>query len=195
MAVRADFFAGFSGDMARFDRAMTLCEAVLAETPLHAEAMVWHGAGLVFRAGRAFQAGDAQAGGELWGRGMGEMGRAVALESDNVGVRVPRAATLLEATRQMPPALAPPLVKLAVGDYEHVLALQEATLNRLSDHARGELLFGLADGWSRLGDQAKARQYFMRLTTAAPTSGRVAYSTAWLNGQPPTQVDRCVGCH
>ena len=28
-AVRADFFAGLTGDMARFDRAMTQCETVL----------------------------------------------------------------------------------------------------------------------------------------------------------------------
>jgi hypothetical protein len=195
MAVRADFFAGFSGDMVRFDRAMALCESVLASEPDHAEALVWHGSGILFRAGQAFQAGDFQKGGELWGRGMAEMSRAVSLQPENVGVRIPRAATLTEASRQMPPAQAGPVLKLAVDDYEKVLALQAPYFDKLSDHARGELLFGLADGWARLGDQEKARGFFMRLTSSASSSGRVAYAKAWLDGTPPANVGRCVGCH
>jgi hypothetical protein len=195
MAVRADFFAGFSGDMVRFDRAMALCEGVLATEPDHAEALVWHGSGILFRAGQAFQAGDFQKGGELWGRGMAEMSRAVSLQPENVGVRIPRAATLTEASRQMPSAQAGPVLKLAVDDYEKVLALQAPYLDKLSDHARGELLFGLADGWARLGNQEKARDYFMRLTSSASSSGRVAYAKAWLDGAPPSSPGRCVGCH
>jgi tetratricopeptide (TPR) repeat protein len=195
MAVRADFFAGFTGDRVRFDRAMALCESVLETTPDHAEAMVWHGGGLVFRAGAAFQAGDFQQGGQLWGQGMTEMERAVSLQPDNVAVRIPRAAVLMEASRQMPAAQAAPVLKLAVDDYERVLALQTAVLDRLSDHARGELLFGLADGWARLGDAEKARGYFTRLTASASGSGRVEYANAWLSGAAPATVARCVGCH
>jgi tetratricopeptide (TPR) repeat protein len=195
LAVRADFFAGFSGDMVRFERAITLCETVLAANPDHAEALVWHGAGLAFRAGLAFQSGDAQKGMELWGRGMAEMGRAVSLQPDNVAVRIPRGASLLEASRQMPPAQATPILKLAVEDYERVLALQSPYFDKLSDHARGELLFGLADGWARLGDKEKACEYFTRLTSSASSSGRVTYAKAWLDGAPPATVGRCVGCH
>src|SRR5688572_26034123 len=46
-AVRADFFAGFSGNDERLQRGMAVCEAVLAENPRHAEALVWHGSGLL----------------------------------------------------------------------------------------------------------------------------------------------------
>jgi tetratricopeptide (TPR) repeat protein len=195
MAIRADFFAGFTGDTARFDRAMTLCESILATNPDHAEALVWHGGGLGFRAGQAFQSGDFQKGGELWARGLEEMARAVSLQPDSIGVRIPRGAVLLEASRQMPPAQGLPLVKIAMEDYEHVLALQSAYLDKLSDHARGELLFGLAEGWARLGEKDKAREYFTRLTASASSSGRVAYAKAWLDGTPPATVGRCVGCH
>lgn len=195
MAIRSDFFAGFSGDMARFDKAMTLCETVLASDPNHAEAMVWHGGGLTFRAGLAFQTGDFQKGGELWGRGMEEMGRAVSLQPDSIAVRIPRGAVLMEASRQMPPAQSPPIVKIAVEDFERVFQLQSAYFDKLSDHARGELLFGLADGWARLGDKEKARDYFTRLTSSASSSGRIAYAKAWLDGAPPASAGRCVGCH
>jgi hypothetical protein len=195
MAVRADFFAGFTGDLVRFERAMTLCETALASNPDHAEALVWHGAGALFRSGSHFQKGDMAKGGELWALGMAEMSRAVALDPNNVAVRIPRAATLLEASRQVPPGQAPALLKIVVDDYEKVLAIQEPRLDQLSDHARGELLFGLADGWARLGNQEKARLYFLRLTTSSAGSGRAAYAKAWLDGKPPADVGRCVGCH
>jgi hypothetical protein len=181
--------------MARFEKAMVLCETVLATMPDHAEALVWHGGGLAFRAGQAFRTGDFKNGGELWGRGLEEMRRAVALQPDSVAVRIPRGAVLLEASRQMPPAQAIPILKIAMEDYEQVLVLQSSFFDKLSDHARGELLFGLADGWARLGDADKARGYFMRLTSTAMKSGRVDYAKAWLNGTPPATVGQCVGCH
>ncbi len=88
--------------------------------------------------GLAFRAGDFQKGTELWGRGMAEMERAVSLQPDNVAVRIPRAASLIEASRQMPPAQGAPILKIAVDDYERVLALQASYFDKLSDHARGE---------------------------------------------------------
>src|SRR4029453_7936933 len=60
--VRADFFAGIGGDEARLAKAMKLCEDTLAKAPRHAEAMAWHGSGLLFRAGQAFQRGNVSEG-------------------------------------------------------------------------------------------------------------------------------------
>src|SRR5262245_9337134 len=57
--VRDDFFAGLRGDVARLDRAMKTCEEMLARNPRHAEALVWHGAGLLAQARLAFERGDA----------------------------------------------------------------------------------------------------------------------------------------
>jgi hypothetical protein len=150
--VRSDFFTGFSGNAERLARGMARTEAVLAAQPDHAEALVWHGSGLMFQAGRAFESGDTAAGMALFGRGLGEMNRAVALAPDLVGVRVPRGATLLESTRFMPAAQAEPLLRLALSDYERALALQANVFGTLGGHVRGELLFGLADGYGRRGD-------------------------------------------
>src|SRR5580765_3039941 len=197
LVVRTDFFAGFAGDQARLARGMAACEEVLASTPNHAEALVWHGSGLAFNAGQAFQKGDMKTGGELWQRGMGEMEKAVALEPDNVGVRIPRGALLFQATRNMPPDMARPLLEKAVGDYEHVLTLQAAYFNTLGDHPKGELLFGLAEGYSRLGNGEKARMYFDRLIKDAPTSGQVPKAQTWIaTGEVPKSAGLgCVGCH
>ena len=128
LEVRADFFAAFSGDMTRFERGMARCEEVLAADPNHAEAMVWHGSGVFFRAGLAFQKGDFQNGMALYQKGLAEMQRAVEIAPDNVGVRIPRGAVLLEATRQMPEPQAKALVQIGVSDFEHTLKLQELVL-------------------------------------------------------------------
>jgi len=194
--VREDFFAGFAGNAERLARAMKRCDEALAQNPNHPEALVWHGSGLFFQAGTAFRSGDTANGMALWNKSLSEMARAVELAPDSPGVRIPRGAVLLEGSRYLPDrAQIEQLVRIAVGDYEHTLQIQQPYFARLSDHAKGELLFGLADGWARLGDQEKAGTYFKRLTSDAASSGRVSYANAWLSGAPPASPGRCTGCH
>src|SRR5579864_6828820 len=170
--VRNDFFAGFSGDPAALERGMKACEEVLAQNPNHAEALVWHGGGLFFTSGQLFRKGDPNKGRELYQRGLKEMSDAVALAPDNVGVLIPRGATLLTGSRFMPTGdPASQLLTQGLADYEKVYELQSSYFDTLSSHARGELLFGLAEGYMRAGNEAKARQYFEKLVAAGPSTG------------------------
>jgi hypothetical protein len=196
--VRADFFAGMAGDEARLQKAKTLCEETLATNPKHPEALVWHGAIVLFEGGRAFAKGDMATGGQLFGSGLQEMNDAVAIAPDNPGVLIPRAAVLIEATRQMPSEAAKPLLESAVANYEHVLDVQKPAWSTLGDHGKGELLFGLADACARLGRQDDARKYFNRLMSDAPGSGQAPRAKAWLEtGTVPkaSGAANCVGCH
>ncbi|HZR23074.1 MAG TPA: hypothetical protein VFA59_05750 [Vicinamibacterales bacterium] len=195
--VRADFFAGVAGDQARMKKALDVCEQTLAQSPNHPEALVWHGAILLSQGGQAFQKGDAAAGGQLFQRGMKEMNDAVALAPDNPGVLIPRAAVLIEATKNMPPDMGRPLLESAVTNYEHVLDIQAASWKTLGDHAKGELLFGLAEGSARLGRQDKARAYFERLINDAPQSGQTPRAKTWLETGTVPKADGigCAGCH
>jgi hypothetical protein len=197
MLVRADFFAGFGGDATRLSRGIETCERVLADNPAHAEALVWHGSGLIAMAGAAFGTGEQARGMELWSRGMSEVNAAVALAPNDPGVLIPRGAVLLQATRAMPPSVAQPLVATAVRDYERVLALQKDTFASLGDHPKGELLFGIADGYARLGDPVRARQYFERIITDAPASGQAPRARTYLESGAVPQINgmMCVGCH
>jgi tetratricopeptide (TPR) repeat protein len=194
LQVREDFFAGFAGNQAAFERAMNLCERTLQKDPNHPEALVWHGSGLLFRAGQAFGSGKAAQGEELWARGLDEMDRAVGFAPNDVAVLIPRGATLLEVSRATPSDVAKPLLERAIADYEKVHALQQPYFATLSPHARGELLFGLAEGLHRLGEAATARKYFQQVLDEAEGSGRVAHARALLAGETPKQM-RCVGCH
>jgi hypothetical protein len=74
--------------------------------------------------------------------------------------------------------------------------MQEPYFDKLSSHARGELLFGLADGYRQLGNQDKARSYFERLITDAKGSGRDKQAAAFLEtGKLPPGAESCTGCH
>jgi tetratricopeptide (TPR) repeat protein len=197
MVVRADFFAGFAGDEARLRKGMETCETVLARNPGDAEALVWHGSGLVFQAGRAFARGDMASGVAMWDRGLKEMNDAAAIAPDNVGVLITQGATLFIASANVPGDAVSPLIEQAIANYEKVLAIQAPYFATLGDHPRGELLFGLAEGYARLGRTDMARKYFDRLVNEAPQSGQAPRGRAWLDTGvvPKASGLGCVGCH
>ena len=197
LKVRNDFFAGFAGNTEAFARGMKACEEALAQDPKNAEALVWHGAGKFYQSGQSFQAGDIAKGQELWQRGMGEMDQAVALAPDNVGVRVPRGATLLTASHNLPnPAMAKPLIEKGTEDYAHALELQKAHFDSMGTHPRGELLIGLADGNARLGNEDQARMYFERIRSTLPGTPYAASADKWLATKSlGAREAGCISCH
>lgn len=196
--VRDDFFAGLRGDVARLDRAMKTCEAVLAKEPRHAEALVWHGAGLMAQARLAFERGDPEGARALSTRGVSEMEAAVAISPADPGVLVPRGAVLSGASRAIrDPERATAFLRTAVSDYEKAVAAQAPSFPQLSEHARGELLGGLAEGWHRLGEEARARGYLTRIVTELPASDYAEAARTWL-AQTPMRGGpalTCIGCH
>jgi hypothetical protein len=195
--VRADFFAGMMGDQARFERAMQLCETTLAKKPKDAEAMVWHGAGLLVRSSQVMKTKDFKQSGILFQNGLDEMDLAVALAPDNPSVLLPQGATLLSVSAApLPPELSKRLLQKGVQDFGKVLELQAPYFATLPLHARGELLSGLADGWHRLGDENKAREYNQRIVKECAGSSYASNSEMWLNNEPSAKRHpACQGCH
>jgi len=197
MRVRNDFFAGFAGNQEALDRAMKLCEEELARNPDNAAALVWHGSGVFFESGTYFRAGDRVKGGEFWQRGLGEMDKAVTMAPDTLGVRIPRGAVLLTASRSLPNAeMAHPLIEKGVGDFERALEIQKPYFDTLGTHPRGELLIGLADGYARLGKDERATAYFERIRAALPGTSYAASAEKWLATKTlaPREAG-CLGCH
>ena len=194
--VRQKFFAGLTGDGAALEEAMKTCEDILAENPNHPEAMVWHGTGLFQQSAAAFRIGQKERGAELFGKAVAEMDKAVQLAPDNIGVRVPRGATVLTASRFMPPDLGKPLLERGLADYEHVLKMQSEYFDKIGDHPRGELLFGLAEGWARSGDMERAASYFARIEKDLPGTVYAQRAVKWRETKSlaPNETG-CVGCH
>ena len=196
MLVREDFFAGvLHGDTAALNRAMATCEKTLARNPDHPQAHAWHGAGIIAQAGQAFQKGDRDAGMKLWNQGMAEMDHAVELAPDSVGTRIPRGAVLLATAPYVPEPYRNQLLDKALGDYQHAMELQADHFDQLPLHARSMLLYGLADGWARRGDPAKAKSYYTRLAAMAPGSKYGKRARAYLDGDTTPKPMACGGCH
>jgi hypothetical protein len=192
-----EFLAGFGGDAKSLDSAMKHADEALAGNSKDADAMVWHGAGVFFRAGQAFQAGDMETGMDLYRKGLAEMGNAVDLEPDNIGVRALRGGLLLQATLHMEgnPETGQ-LVELALSDYEHLYGLQKSHLDSLPTHGRGELLFGIADANHRLGNDAKAKEWFQRVSSEVKGSSYQTRADIFLKtGSLTVEQSTCGGCH
>jgi tetratricopeptide (TPR) repeat protein len=197
LKVRNYFFAGFAGDAASLEKGMKICEDILAAEPKNAQAMVWHGAGVLFEAGQEFQHGDQQKGQDLWQRGLKEMDDAAELAPDNLGVRIPRGAVLLTASRYLPsPEMARPLVDKGLTDFEKAYEIQGPDLGSLGTHPRGELMIGLADGYSRAGNPEKAQAWFERIQKELKGTPYEKSASIWLETKTLTPAQAgCLGCH
>ncbi len=197
--VRGDFFAGMRGNKPRLDRGMKYCEDILASNPKHPDALVWHGGGLLTRAADAYRKGDSNLGDKLWKKGLTEMNLAVSLAPNDIGILIGRAATLIGVAQSgwdPSDATGQALLKSALLDYEKVYRMQKPYFSRVREHGRGELLFGLASGWSILGDNKKARHYLDRIVKDVPGSSYEIEAKQWLDekGSKIVQHD-CRGCH
>jgi tetratricopeptide (TPR) repeat protein len=158
--------------------------------------MSWHGAGQLLLSGRSFNQGDVARGAELWSNALNEMDEAGKREPDNPAILIPRAAAWFAASRNAPPEMGEPLLKKAIADYEHVYDLQKDYFDRLNIHMKSELLFGLADGWARAGDSAKAHSYFEKLAALGPDSGHKEQAEHYLAGERyEVKGIGCAGCH
>lgn len=197
--VRELVFRGLEGDVEALEKALALCNAALGENPDDPEALVWHGSTSLVLSGVAYSAGDLGSGGILWQRGLDEMARAVELAPEDIAVLIPRAAALLGAARNVPfPQQARELTRTAVGDYERVYALQRPYFDRMSEHARGELLLGIVDGHQRLGQEAEVRRYLEVVKAELPGSSYAETAKTYLNAEPGSgvlSVRTCHGCH
>lgn len=197
--VRDDFFAGMMGDTARLDRGMKFCEEILAVNPKHADALVWHGGGLLARAAQAYAKGETSAGDSLWNRGLKEMNDAARLEPDNMRVKIGRSATLIGLAQSGWDSSDPKgraLLLSALQDYEKVYQWQKPFFRKLSMHSRGELLFGLASGWSILGERGKALKYLRLILEECQGTKYEREAQRWLDITPlPVIQHDCTGCH
>lgn len=196
MLVRPDFFAGFAGDAARLAKGMKTCEDTLAANPEHAGALVWHGGGLMFMAGQAARQQDFETARQRATKGREEMDRAYRLAPDSLNVMLVRAVVLNTAAPNVRDrAQGRAMQQESVAGFEKALAIQTPYLGRMSEHSRGELLAGLAEGWSRLGDADKARGYLQRIVTELPNTRYEARARAWMEDGPQSGPMTCLTCH
>jgi alpha-beta hydrolase superfamily lysophospholipase len=197
MKVREDMFAGFDGDEAALTRAMALIDRTLAVHADHAEALTWRGAGRLFLAGQAFGRGVFAEGMRLQAEGLADLERGVALD-DSIPTRAARGPVLMAyaaGLRRHDRALADRMTTTAIGDFDFIVAREQARWGELAIHNRGELLGGLAQSWLQLGDAGKAAPYLDRMITELPNTP-YAKAAAERHADPTSKAAlTCLGCH
>lgn len=198
--VREDFFAGFAGNAEALKRGMAKCEEKLKTEPDHAEALVWHGAGLQFQSASYFQKSEMRKGMELMQKGEAEMERAVQLQPKSISVLIPRAAHYVVFSRYMPnQEQQRAMLAKVIRDYEEVHRQRQPQFDQLSEHSRGELLFGLAEAYLRSGGEENRAKANALLKWAQQETSYAKEATTWLqaapDAKPSTFFHTCVGCH
>lgn len=200
LLVREDFFAGLAGDAESLNRGMAKCEEKLNAEPDNAEALVWHGAGLQFQSVSHFQKNEMQKGIELYQKGEAELDRAVQLQPKSVSILVPRAAHYVVFSRYVPDKEQQrAMLAKVIHDYEEVYRQQQPYFDKLSEHARGELLLGLAEAYLRSGKEENRTKAQALLKLAQKEKSYTKEAESWLqaapDAKPTTFFHNCVGCH
>jgi tetratricopeptide (TPR) repeat protein len=197
MLMRNDMFAGLAGNADALQRGLAACDKVLAENPREPEALVWRGIGGLIGAQFEMKKGNAQQALQLSQQGVEMMDRAVGIAPRDFNVRIPRGAALREATKQMPPAIAKPLLETAKSDFQDLFDLQKNTLDTLGAHPLGELLQALGDINSRQGNVNEAAKYYGMIPSRLPNTEYAKRAATWLATKQPLPSDQstCVGCH
>lgn len=196
LEVREDIFAGFEGDEDALKRGEEKCEQALKENAKNAEAKVWLGAVRVFKAGKLFQQNKPLEAMPIWNQGQKDMDDAVALDPDNVGVRIPRASVLLPSARNTPAMVREPILKKVREDFEYIYNKQAKHLDELGEHSRGELRMGLADTYRLLGQIEKSNEHLEALAKELPDTEYASVAKKWLAAEPKTKLaHNCLGCH
>ena len=96
----------------------------------------------------------------------------------------------------MSPQRAQPLSEKGVTDFERVLEIQSPLFQKLRTHPRGELLFGLVNGWYRLGNEGKASTYYERVVGELAGTEYEKRASIWLDTKK-LAADQMgyIGCH
>jgi hypothetical protein len=89
-----------------------------------------------------------------------------------------------------------PLIEMGLSDYARTYELQKSYFATIGTHPRGELLFGLAEGYGRIGDQEKASAFFDVIGRDLPNTVYVKRASLWSETKSlPVNQTGCVGCH
>ncbi len=197
--VREDTFAGWMNhDAARHARGMKRAQEWLDEHPGSAEAINWLGAGKVYEATVAWDAGDQTKGDATYQEGLALMEKGVALSPDNGGILATTAGTLMAFARQLPDRYYGDAVEKARRHYATLYAQQASMLDKFPLHLKGEALAGVAETEFRAGDRARGIEMLKTIAAGMPNTPYAKTAEAWIKApELVTKQDRlvCQSCH
>ena len=182
---RKKFFAVFAGKTGEFEQGMSELDALLAKNPKDARALVWHGNGLMVRAGLLRFKGKSEEGHKVLLNSKIELDKAVALDPDNVNILAMRAVTLHIAGQYWPEK------ELPAGTWTTIIhdleksrkIINPERMKKISVHARGEILSELANAYGKAGNREKSRGLWEEVKQVVPGSKYAVQAEAALQAE------------
>lgn len=167
---RKMFFSVFQGDFKTFYKGYDEIKAMVKKNPNDARALVWLGNGETIKAGLQYLKGDQKGALTRLATSRQTLDRAVALEPQNPGIYMMRAATLYVQGQYFPSKELPPSVWLdLIADCKHLARhLGPANMKKMSIHVRGETYGEMGVAYMKLHEPKKAIQAFKTVISLDP---------------------------
>jgi tetratricopeptide (TPR) repeat protein len=197
--VREDIFAGFlQNDTIRLARAERNLELLLATRPGdRASLLAWQGSAALTRATLAQEANRPAEFEQHYRRARGLFDEAMRLEPDSVAVFAIVGGSQVSMADRLPPAVRAESWELGFTAYQRLWTLQQAIIEKLPLHHKGEVLSGLAQTAQRTGRTDEAGVHLDRILTLLPGSPYAARAQQWKDNASARADVRitCQTCH
>lgn len=169
---RKEFFAVFSGNFARFERAFEKIEGMVEANPKDARALVWRGNGKMVKAGLALFQNKRDEARSLLRESDIDLDRAVWLSPDDPNIYMMRAATLLLVHQRFPKEWVSRSVyaRLLDDSTKFINYIGPLRMPRTSIHLRGEAHASLAIAYEGLGLRSAAVKAWQNLAKVNPST-------------------------
>ncbi|BCS35631.1 hypothetical protein TBR22_A48650 [Luteitalea sp. TBR-22] len=179
--VREDMFAGWRSDnMPRLERAERNVEVLLKQRPEERpNLLAWKSGAAVYRAVLAHEAGQPDAFARYYAAalaGFEEAGRAT---SGNGGVKAITGGTMALFADRLPEDKRAAAWQLAYDNYSRLWTEQEADMEKLPVHHRGEVLSGVTQSAQRTGRTEDAARYLDKMLTLLADTPYASLAQQW----------------
>ena len=194
--LREDYFSAYLGnDMAGFAKGEAKAKELLEANADNNEARGWWASGKLYLAARAYQAGRAGEGDALFAAARQESQRALA-RKDGAAVRTLGASFILLADR-LPADKREALYREGRSLFAIVRQQEDAMLDKMPLHFKGEVLAAQAQAAMRLGLREEATKYLNEIVAKLPDTHYSQIAEKWLADPASAAKTQlvCQSCH
>jgi hypothetical protein len=197
--VREDLFAGFmNNDMTRFERGERNVQRLLELRPAdRAPLLAWQAGAALYRAVRAYEAGQPEEFATLYRRTRELFDEAKRLNASDVGVVATTGGAFVVFSDRLPAEHRADAWAQAYDAFQFLWNLQGAAVDKLPLHIRGELLGGLTQSAQRTGRTAEAAEHLDRMLLHLKSTPYEAPAQRWKNDPDAASASKvtCMSCH
>ena len=194
--VREDVFAGFmTGDLERMARGEKAVDVLLSERPAaKAPLLAWKAAIAMYRAVMAHAAGRTGEFGREYNKAQDLYAGAMQADAKDPGVQATVAASQALFADQLPEPQRRAAWDTSYAMFRVMWKDQEAGVDRMPLHMKGELLGGMAQTAQRTGRKEEASQFVERILTSMPGTAYAAVAQKWKDS-PEMAAKASLLCH